>query len=323
MTKAQIIRENNMELDRHRITIIGAGTIGLSFAALHLMHSTHGVTIFDTRPDLEEYVHRTLPTYITPSTSAPAAVSRLTIATSLPIAVASATIIQEAGPENLPFKRNLWPQVETHCPPTALLWSSTSGIPASAQAQDMRDPSRLLVCHPYNPPHIMPLLEIVPSPSTAQSVIDQTLVYWKSLGRSPVVVKRECTGFVANRLAFALFREAIHLVATGVVGVEEVDRIVESSMGPRWTVAGPFKSYHAGGGEGGLEGFFKNIGGTVQGCWDDAGVVNVGDGWEQNVFEQTKEAYGVVDVGERDKITKRVLEVVGEEKGKGKERSGK
>jgi 3-hydroxyacyl-CoA dehydrogenase len=121
---------------------------------------------------------------------------------------------------------------------------------------------------------------------------------------------------VANRLAFALLREAVHLVDEGVVSVEELDRIVESSMGPRWAVAGPFKSYHAGGGPAGLEGFFKNIGGTVQDCWSDSGSVNVGDGWEENIFKQAKETYGTVVVNERDRITRRVLAVLEEERGK-------
>jgi hypothetical protein len=98
------------------------------------------------------------------------------------------------------------------------------------------------------------------------------------------------------------------------VSVSELDQIVESSMGPRWAVAGPFKSYHAGGGAAGLEGFFKNIGGTVQACWDDGGTVNTGDGWEANVFRQAKETYGTVDVSERDRITRRVLDILKEEK---------
>jgi 3-hydroxyacyl-CoA dehydrogenase len=166
------------------------------------------------------------------------------------------------------------------------------------------------VVHPYNPPHVMPLIELVPSPATDPAVVARTEKYWKGLGREPVVMGKEATGFVANRLAFVLLREAIHLVNEGVVSVPDLDRVVESSMGPRWAVAGPFKSYHMGGGAGGLEGFMKNIGGTVQACWDDAGRENVGDGWEKEVFRQTKEAYGDVkssDFKERDSTTKEVL----------------
>lgn len=179
----------------------------------------------------------------------------------------------------------------------------------------MRDPGRLVVVHPYNPPHVMPLLEIVPSAATWPEVVTRTVAFWRGIGREPVVLRKECTGFVANRLAFALLREAIHLVQEGVASVADVDAVVQGSMGPRWAVAGPFKSYHAGGGRGGLRGFFENIGVTVQGCWDDAGRVEVGGGWEEEVFRQTEEAYGVVDVGERDRVTRRVLEVVGEGKG--------
>ena len=162
----------------------------------------------------------------------------------------------------------------------------------------------------------MPLLELVPSPETSPDVVRRTQEFWRARNRVPIQIHQETTGFVANRLAFALLREAVHLVERGVVSVAEVDGIVESSMGPRWAVAGPFKSYHAGGGPRGLEGFFENIGGTVQACWGDAGTPNVGDGWEEEVFRQAREVYGTVDVKERDRITRRLLEVLEEEKSK-------
>lgn len=295
-----------------RIALIGAGTIGLSFAALHLKHlaSPSQLTIIDTRPDLASYVQSTLPTYLEEDQNA--LLDTINITSSLS-AVETADIIQESGPENLPFKAALWPQVEKLAKPDALLWSSTSGIPASEQAVNMQDPSRLIVVHPYNPPHIMPLLELVPSPSTSEEVISRTKDFWRARGREPIVIKKELQGFVSNRLAFALLRESIHLVNSGVVTVEELDRIVETSMGPRWAVWGPFKSYHAGGGPGGLEAFFKNIGGTVQNCWADAGTQNVGEGWETGIFQQTETAYGLVDVGQRDRITKKVLQVIKDE----------
>ena len=295
-----------------KITLIGCGTIGLSFAAFHLLHlkSPLQLTILDTRPDLEEYVRSTLPKYLVPSKQSLALDVKLT--SDLKDAVADADIIQEQGPENVGFKSKLWGEVEQQAKPNALLWSSTSGIPASAQSRDMKDKSRLIVVHPYNPPLIMPLLEVVPSPETSEEVIEATLSWWRAKGRTPVLIKKEVTGFVANRLAFALLREAIQLVNEGVVTPEEVDAVVTSSMGPRWAVAGPFKSYHAGGGAGGLEAFFKNIGGTVQGCWSasDAARTNVSDGWEEQVFKQCKDAYGLVDTSERDRKTKAVLEAV-------------
>lgn len=235
---------------------------------------------------------------------------RLQIAENLQDAVKNSDIVQEQGPENAPFKQKIWPEIERYAPSDCLFWSSTSGIPASVQSVNMSRPGRLLVVHPYNPPHVMPLIEIVPSPQTDGSVISRTEAYWKELGREPVVMGKEITGFVANRLAFVLLREAIHLVNEGVVSAPDLDRVVESSMGPRWAVAGPFKSYHMGGGAGGLEAFIKNIGGTIQSCWDDAGKENFGEGWEENVIRQTKEAYGEVknsDFKKRDDATREVL----------------
>ncbi|EAT89526.1 hypothetical protein HBI56_028340 [Parastagonospora nodorum] len=306
-----------METTKIKVTLIGTGTIGLSFAAFHLAKlSPSQLTIYDTRSDLSTYIEEFLPKFFE-SGKSPADLSEIRLAVTLQEAVSDSHIIQESGPENLDVKRKLWKEVEKYAPNDALLWSSTSGIPASQQAQDMQDKTRLLVVHPYNPPHIMPLLELVPSSETSDTVISRTQDFWRERGRVPIHIKRETTGFVANRLAFALLRESIHLVNEGVVSVSELDQIVESSMGPRWSVAGPFKSYHAGGGPAGLEGFFKNIGGTVQSCWDDAGTINVGDGWEEEIFKQAKETYGTVDVSERDRITRRVLDVLEEEKGKG------
>lgn len=300
-----------------KITLIGTGTIGLSFAAFHLTHLINAsqLTIYDTRPDLSQYVQDNLPQFFKNQNQHPHPIFfEVKTATSLEEAVKDAHIIQESGPENLPFKLDLWAEVEKHAPKNALLWSSTSGITASQQSGNMQDKSRLLVVHPYNPPHIMPLLELVPCAETAESVVTRTQDFWRTRGRVPIHIKKEVTGFVANRLAFAMLREAIHLVDTGVVSVEELDRIVESSMGPRWAVSGPFKSYHAGGGPAGLEGFFNNIGGTVQECWADAGKVNVGDGWEEKVFREAREVYGSVDVSERDRVTRKLLQVLEKEK---------
>ena len=277
-----------------RITLIGAGTIGLSFAAFHLQHleAPDHLTIYDIRPELQEYVQQNLPKLL--NSSQHGLVGRIKTTDNLEDAVKSADIVQEQGPEKLDFKQSIWQRIEQHAPKHALFWSSTSGIPSSQQSARMKDKKNLLICHPFNPAHVMPILELVPSPSTSPDVIERTLRFWKARGREPVVVKKECTGFVANRLAFALLREAIHLVNEGVVTVEELDRVVEASMGPRWAVWGPFKSYHAGGGPAGLEGFFKNIGDTVQACWADSGSVNVGDGWERTVFDQAREAMGLL-----------------------------
>ena len=305
-----------------QIALIGSGTIGLSFAALHLEKNPSAtVTVFDTRPDLYEYITTHLPSYLLESKDSKSWQDRLTLAPTLQKAVEYADIIQEQGPENLEFKRKLWPQVEKFARSDASLWSSTSGIPASVQNTEMKDKSRLLVVHPYNPPHIMPLLEVVPSPQSSQAAINKTLKYWRGLGRTPVVVKKECTGFVANRLAFALFREAASLVAQGVVDVKDLDAIVTSSMGPRWSIAGPFKAYHAGGGEGGLASLLDKIGGTVQDCWDtskediERQKIDIGGEWQEQICKQTDDEYGQIDTNERDTKTRKVLQAVSDKIG--------
>ena len=317
--------------DLLRITLIGAGTIGLSFIALHLQHAFSQraarleLTIHDLRSDIEQYVLKTLPAYTDVKITKKADLaggydvtlpdlrertrsSTIIISSHLESAVAKAAIIQEQGPEDAAFKIALWHKVEQHCPPGALFWSSTSGIPASTQSTELHDRSRLIVVHPWNPPHIMPLIEVVPSPHTSPGVISQTMQYWKGMGKVPILLQKETTGFVGNRLAFALLREAIHLVNEGVASVEDIDSVMENSLGPRWAISGPFKSYQAGGGEGGIEAFFKNIGGTVQACWDNSGKVNMGEGWEKSLYSQTDEAYGTVDTRGRDTKIRRVLD---------------
>jgi 3-hydroxyacyl-CoA dehydrogenase len=249
---------------------------------------------------------------------------RLVLTSSLLEAVQQADIVQEQGPEKVEFKQWVWSEVETLAPPRALLWSSTSGIPASVQSKKMRDKSRLMILHPYNPPHVMPLLELVPAPGVdhvRSPAVARTISYWERLGRRPIVLKEEITGFVANRLAFALFREAAYLVERGIVSAQDVDQVVQESLGPRWAVKGPFWSYHAGGGEErGLEGFLDKIGDTIQACWDDLGQLQLGHagggmehpvGWRGRLCKQVEDAYGKLGAKElmdRDEKLRDVLD---------------
>ncbi|TPX13478.1 uncharacterized protein E0L32_006208 [Thyridium curvatum] len=327
------------------VTLIGTGTIGLSFAALHLSRRSGPavkLTVYDPRPDLEGYIDKTLPDYLRsvwPSDSASRsseqsraeapdvgdlrAAGRIAVASSLADAVQGADIIQEQGPEDVAFKQDIWAKIEPLAPPHALFWSSTSGIPASVQMARMQDKTRLIVLHPFNPPHVMPLLEIVPSPATLSlphsSIMDQTIEYWKGLGRTPIVVKEEVTGFIANRLSFALFKEAAYLAQRGVCSPQDIDKIVEQSLGPRWAVRGPFWSYHAGGGQDrGLEGFFDKIGSTIQACWDDTGELSLeSDGtdketWATCLSKEVQEIYGHLgpdDLRKRDQALAKVLDI--------------
>ncbi|KFY15908.1 hypothetical protein V492_01686 [Pseudogymnoascus sp. VKM F-4246] len=312
---------------QHHVTLIGLGTIGISFAALHIKHTNAIVSVYDTRPDLEEYISSVLPGYIDSEDAALSLTQlrlagRLNICSSLEEACKNATIVQEQGPENPSFKKSIWAQVEKLVSDTTHLWSSTSGIPASVQVQDMSDQTRLLVVHPFNPPHVMPLLEIVPSPTTKSTEADFAKQYFTDMasGHQPIVLKKEITGFVGNRLAFALLREACYLVDQDIISAQDLDLLVESSIGPRWAVQGPFKSYNMGGGAAGLGSFLKHLSGTVQGVWDSSVPLNFSnpsgewgsDDWEGKVVAQVAEAYGSPNPAQytaRDAALQGVIEV--------------
>lgn len=329
-----------MSQSGERIALVGLGTIGISFAALYLLHTTHLVRVFDPRPDLVQHLESVLPAYLDPDKSGLYVdrlinEGRLKVCSSLEDACRNATIVQEQGPENISFKVDTWGKVISAVSPDTHLWTSTSGILASRITEHLEDKARLLVVHPFNPPHLIPLIEIVPSPMTKQGEIDFVKTFFQELrsGHQPVVVKKELPGFVGNRLAFVLLREACHLVAEGVVSVDDLDKIVECSIGPRWAAAGPFKTYNYGGGARGLGGFMGNLAETIEEVWDGAGALSLrntaiwpqtsttaarsdqgkGD-WVQKIIEQTKEIYGLPTSSqliERDSALKRIIQAKG------------
>jgi ketoreductase RED1 len=256
------------------VAIIAAGTIGISWTALFLAHGAR-VRVFDTRDDLGDYVRASLqqiaPTLASLGLPARDLASGLTVSDSLDDAVAGAEIVQENGPERLELKQDLLASIERAAGEETLLLSSTSSIPATPLAAKLTRPERLLVGHPFNPPHLVPLVEVVPGDQTDAVAVDRAVEFYVAMGKRPVVVHKEIDGFVANRLQAALFRESIYLVEQGVVDVAELDRIVTSSIGPRWAGEGPFLSFHLGGGAGGLGAFFEHLGPALDGLWRELG----------------------------------------------------
>ncbi|KAF4996293.1 hypothetical protein FGRMN_4544 [Fusarium graminum] len=316
------------------IALIGLGTIGLSFAALHLSYSSAKLRLYDVRNDLKEHIESLLPVYLKSTrkdgsqgdTDIQKLVSdgRISICSSIEEVCSNATIVQEQGPDSVSFKKSNWAEVVRYAPASAHLWSSTSGILASKQVEHLEDKSRVLVVHPFNPPHIMPLIEVVPSPHTAPERTQFAIDYFKGLGSGhrPVRINKETQGFVGNRLAFALFREACHLVANDVVSVQDLDTIVEASIAPRWAIAGPFKTYNSAGGAGGIGAFLHNLADTMETCWDDGGDISLrgtsamepekdeaGD-WTKKISKETEQAYGRPTAGslaERDHNLQRII----------------
>ncbi|MEY2840488.1 MAG: hypothetical protein RJB60_2787 [Pseudomonadota bacterium] len=252
------------------ITIIGGGLIGSSWAALFLAHG-HAVCVQDLDAKVEAKVRAELqriqPFMAQLGLTLDAQTPALRFDTNLASAVQGADVVQECGPERVKFKQQLWAQVEQHCPPEALLLSSSSGITASMQSPQMKTAHRLLVGHPFNPPHLIPLVEVVPGKRTNPEATERAHAFYASLGKQAVVLKKEIPGFVANRIQAAVIRESVSLLKQGVVSAQDLDVAIQSSLGLRWATGGPFLSAHLGGGAGGVKGFLKQFSGGLQLLW--------------------------------------------------------
>jgi len=254
--------------------VIGAGTIGLSWATLFAGHGLR-VRVNDPRADLEDTVQATVRQFAATLPGGPydpdVLLGLIEVQPDLEQAVRGVDIVQENGPEDIGVKRELFARIERAAPPGAMLLSSTSGLMPTDMSADMTDPGRLLVGHPFNPPHVIPLVEIVPGQQSSPAAVDAAVAFYTELGKQPVVLRKEIGGFVANRLQSALFRESVSLVLKGVVTAEELDRVVTESVGPRLPTAGPFESYHLGGGPGGLRHLLEHLGPGMARRWKDLG----------------------------------------------------
>jgi len=285
---------------RRHATVIGAGVIGASWVAVFLAHGLE-VIVQDPRAGIDAEVRG----YVDRAAGALRALGcddaliasgsqRLAFEPDLERAVARADVVQENGPERIDFKRDLWKRVALAAPPHALFLSSSSALPASAQARDMHAPERMLIGHPFNPPHVIPLVEVVPGDRTSAEATREAVAFYTALGKAPQVVHKEVPGFVANRLQAAIFRECVSLVAQGVVTVGELDAIVTHSVGLRWAVDGPFASFHLGGGDDGMRGFVRQFGTGMESRWRSMteSTVAFDDATTRLLYEQSDSAFG-------------------------------
>ena len=288
---------NAAELQAFRhVTIIGAGVIGASWVALCLAHGLR-VCVNDPREGVEaevrDLVARAAPAIAALGWPTTFAADQLRFEADLERAVADANVVQENGPERLDFKRGLWKRIEAAAPTNALLLSSSSALPATEQSREMKQPGRLLVGHPFNPPHIIPLVEVVPGAETPGERVEAALGFYRALGKAPQVIHKEIGGFVANRLQAAIFRECVSLVAKGVVRIDELDAIVTQSVGLRWAVGGPFQSFYLGGGADGLRSFVKQFGPGMEKRWASmSDEVRFDEATTALLFEQADAAFG-------------------------------
>jgi len=281
-----------MTQDFRTAAVIGAGTIGLSWTALF---AGHGMTIrvSDPRPDLAEAVATALAEFA-PHLGVPAEdlAARVHIAADVAEAVRDADVVQENGPENVEFKKDLFATLLAEAPKHALLLSSSSAIPSTAFTGPLEDASRVLIGHPFNPPHLIPLVEVVPGERTSEESVQAAVDFYTFVGRTPVVERKEIPGFVGNRLQNALSREAIYLVEQGVVTPSELDTVMTNSLGIRWATVGPFLGSHLGGGPGGYRHMAEHIGKSMKQMWAGLGQPSQSPEEQERLIEAVEKAYG-------------------------------
>ncbi|GLV87161.1 hydroxylacyl-CoA dehydrogenase [Streptomyces lavendulae subsp. lavendulae] len=277
------------------VTVVGAGTIGLGWIALFLGHGLN-VRVNSRREDAPRIVAEGLELfapYLPEGSADPAGFAeRLTFEPDLELAVADADVIVENAPENLELKQELYERIGKAAPSSALLLSSTSTLNPDDMGARMADSSRLVVGHPFNPPHVVPLVEVVAGERTSEQAVAEAVTFFESVGRVPVVLHKPILAFAANRLQSALLRESVHLVREGVVTLEELDRVVTHSIGLRWATVGPFLAFHLGGGQGGLRKWLGTLGSGLERGWEQLGRPPMDDETIRSLIEQAEAAYG-------------------------------
>jgi 3-hydroxypropionate dehydrogenase (NADP+) len=249
-----------------RVACIGSGLVGQGWAALFAVNG-YDVVLHDiTEEKLVEAKERTVHHINTLVDAGLAqgvdeAVARLSSTTSLEEALDGADFVIESVFESLDVKCPLYAEMDAMAPADVVFASSTSGYMMSDIARDMKHyPERAIVAHPWNPVHLVPLVELSPGEKTSQGTVDLAYRVMEDIGRVPVVLKKEVLGLIANRLSAVLWREALNLVDEGVASVEDVDKAIRAGPGIRWAIMGPYMTYHLGGGKGGIEYLMRHIG---------------------------------------------------------------
>jgi carnitine 3-dehydrogenase len=299
-----------------RVAVVGAGTIGASWTAYFLAHGLD-VTVSDPAATAPDLVKRTIdavwPTLAQLGFSPGASPDRVRFVIDPVAAVEGAEFVQENGPENENVKIALFACLDAALPVESIIASSSSGLLISRIQSGCVHPERCVIGHPFNPPHLMPLVEVVGGGATSPGTIARTMAFYREIGKHPIHIRAEVTGHIANRLQAALWREAIHLVDTGVASVADVDAAVSYGPGLRWALMGPSLTFHLGGGEGGMAHFMAHLGGPMQTWFDALGNPELTPERQQKIIDGVAETSGgrsVADLaGERDALLVELLKL--------------
>jgi len=298
-----------------RVGIIGAGTIGASWAAYFLSRGIP-VTASDPSPGAPDLIRRMVegawPTLMRLGGRADADPAAWTFEPDPAAAVAGCDFVQESAPERLDIKQDLLARLDAALPPDVVIASSTSGLLASRLSERCAHPGRVVIGHPFNPPHLIPLVEVVGGAKGSPEAVAAAMAIYRAIGKHPIEIRKEVPGHLANRLQAALWREAVHLVAEGVATVADVDAAISEGPGLRWALMGPHTTFHLAGGEGGIEHFMHHLLPAVTSWWHDLGNPEVDAALQRALVAGVAEATGGASTAElarrRDAALVRLLE---------------
>ncbi|MDN7909318.1 3-hydroxyacyl-CoA dehydrogenase NAD-binding domain-containing protein [Burkholderia cepacia] len=277
-----------MSKEIKRVAIIGTGVIGASWAALFLAKGLDVVATDiapDAEPKLRAFIDAAWPALEQFGLAPNASRERLQFTANLDEAVTGSDFVQENGPERIDFKKDLYKHLDAILAPDAIIASSSSGLTMSEiQSACERHPERCVIGHPFNPPHLIPLVEIVGGAKTSRETIERATAFYTNLGKKTIQLNKEVPGHVANRLQAALWREIVHLISEDVVSVEDADTAVCWGPGLRWGIMGPNMLFHLGGGQGGIEHFFDQFTGPMTAWWNVLGSPKITPELRQKVI---------------------------------------
>src|SRR6266403_2981719 len=282
-----------------RIAIVGTGVIGASWAAQYLARGFY-VIATDPAPNAEanlrKYVDEAWPTLTEIGLSPGASRERLSFTSDMKKALANADFVQENAPERPDFKMKLYAEIDDITPVDSLIASSSSGITPSVIQSKCKHPERVVIGHPFNPPHIIPLVEVVGGTKTSPEAIQQAMTFYASIGKKPILLRKELPGHVANRLQAAVYREVMYLIEQGVLSVADADDAVSYGPGLRWGVMGPSLQWHLGGGEGGIKHFMEHLMDPLESMIKTLGTPELNDQLKQTIVDGVLQIAGDLSV---------------------------
>jgi len=290
-----------MSLDKaiHRIAIVGTGVIGASWAAQYL---ARGFDVIATDPapnaeaNLRQYIDEAWPALEKIGLSPGASRERLSFTANMKEALSQTDFVQENGPERPDFKIKLFADMDAATPADSIIASSSSGITPSVMQSQCKHPERIVIGHPFNPPHIIPLVEVVGGTKTSPEAIQRAIEFYASIGKKPIHLHKELPGHVGNRLQAALYKEIMYLIQQGVLSVSDADDAVSYGSGLRWGVMGPTLQWHLGGGPGGIKHFMEHLMPGLEVIIKSLGTPDITDELKQTIVDGVSQIAGNASV---------------------------